>query len=126
MSLAMVVDDDEDIRMVFREVLLRGGFELVVAGDADEAIHLLEDHTPDIVFIDMNMPQRPGTDVLVHIQSTPRLADTKTVVVTANIRAENKAEELGADLFLIKPIAISEMLRLAKRLAGKVDTNKTQ
>jgi CheY-like chemotaxis protein len=122
MSLAMIVDDDEDIRFVFREILQRGGFDLVVAADADEAIQLLGEHTPDIVFIDMNMPQRPGTDVLVHIQATPRLAQTKTIVVTANARAENKAAELGADLLLIKPIAIGEMLRLAKRLAGNADT----
>ena|SRR5215468_7265383 len=122
MSLAMIVDDDEDIRFVFREILQRGGFDLVVAADADEAIQLLENHTPDVVFIDMNMPQRPGTDVLVHIHATPRLAQTKTVVVTANARAENKAAELGADLCLIKPIAVSEMLRLARRLTGNGDT----
>jgi len=118
MTVAMVVDDDEDIRMLFHEVLQRGGFELMMAGSVEEAIEILENHTPDIAFIDMNLPGRPGTDVLQHIRSTPRLAGIKTVVVTANIRSDSRAAELGADLFLIKPIGVAEMLRMARRLTG--------
>src|SRR5215831_12867965 len=100
MSVAMVVDDDEELRFLFREVLQRGGFELVMASNADEAIELLDKSAPDIAFIDMNLPGRPGIDVLVHIKSTPQLAQVKTVVITANIRSDGRATELGADLFL--------------------------
>jgi len=121
MSVAMVVDDDEDIRALFREVLQRGGFDLLMAANVDEAIVLLERYTPDVAFIDINLPERPGTDVLIYIHDTPRLAGTKTVVVTANSRTNSRASELGADLFLIKPIAVADMLRMAKRLTGIQD-----
>jgi CheY-like chemotaxis protein len=60
-----------------------------------------------------------GTDVLGHIKSMPRLAHTKTVVVTANTQAESHVDALGADLFLLKPVSIVEMLTLANRLLGK-------
>lgn len=121
MSVAMVVDDDEDIRMLFREVLQRGGFDLLMAANVEEAIVLLERYTPDIAFIDINLPERPGTDVLMHIHANPRLARTKTVVVTANSRTDNRAAELGADLFLVKPIAVTDILLMAQRLTSTQD-----
>src|SRR5690349_18219454 len=118
MTVALIVEDDADLRALFQTALERVGFTILTAGSANAAIRLLESNTPDIAFIDMNMPERPGTVVLAHIQNTPRLSETKTVVVTANTRSDGRAEELGADLFLIKPVPVQELLRLACRLTG--------
>jgi len=119
----MIVEDDEDVRLLFQEALTQSGFETVCAASAKEAIRTLETVTPDIAFVDMNMPEFPGSLVLAHIRDTPRLANTRTVVVTANDRSQIRAEEFGADLFLIKPVAIGEMLMLARRLTGAGGTS---
>jgi CheY-like chemotaxis protein len=118
MTLAMVVEDDEDVRALFKTALERAGFEIIGAASVREAVALLEKNTPDICFIDMNLPEYPGTKVLEFIRATPRLANTKTVVVTANTHTNQKAEELGADLFLVKPVPLQEMMQLAQRLTG--------
>ena len=118
MPMAMVVEDDEDVRALFEEALTQSGFETVCAASAKDAIKLLAKVTPDIAFIDMNMPEFPGTLVLAHIRDTPRLANIRTVVVTANDRSNSRADEYNVDLFLIKPVVIEEMLQLAWRLIG--------
>ncbi len=119
MPLALVVEDDHALRHLFGKALERAEFKVVLASNAADAIALLADQTPDIAFIDVNMPGGLGTDVLGHIKSMPRLAHTKTVVVTANTQAESHVDALGADLFLLKPVSIVEMLTLANRLLGK-------
>ncbi len=116
--LAMVIEDEEDIRQLFYDVLSRGGFDVLTAPNVDEAIKILETSTPEIMFVDVNMPGRLGTEVLAYVKGIPRFSATKTVVVTANTQVENRVDDLGADLFLLKPVPIGEMLRMARRLTG--------
>src|SRR5262249_30573081 len=118
MPVAMIVEDDENIRLLYREALQRSGFTVMLAANVNQAIKLLGDNTPDIAFIDMNLPEHLGTEVLAHIRATPRLATVKTVMVPANTRADSMAEEYGVDLFLVKPVPLLEMIQLAKRLTG--------
>ena len=118
MPVAMIVEDDESIRLLYREALQRSGFTVVLAANVNQAIKLLGEHTPDIAFVDMNMPEHLGTEVLAHIRATPRLANVKTVMVTANTHADGLAEEYNVDLFLVKPVPLQEMIQLAKRLTG--------
>jgi CheY-like chemotaxis protein len=118
MPLALIVEDDRDILLMFQEALGEVGFQTLIAGNAAQAIQLLQDNTPDIALIDLNMPGRPGTDVLEHINNTPRLNKVRRVVITANSLAEAKVEALGIDLFLVKPVSIAELMKLAQRLTN--------
>ncbi len=119
MPLAMVVEDDPGLRLLFGKALERGDFNVLLASNSRDALTLLADNTPDIAFIDVNMPGGLGTDVLRYIKSTPHLSHTKTVIVTANTQAASHVDDLGADLFLLKPVSIVDMLTLANRLLGK-------
>src|SRR5579862_2477995 len=105
MALALVVDDDELIRQLFMEVLRMAGLESQAASSAKDAIAMLENLTPDIAFIDYNMPGGTGIEVIQFIRSTPRLASLKIVIVTANSQVESTFEAMGIDLFLEKPVA---------------------
>lgn len=118
MPVALIVEDERDVLLLFQEALTMGGFETLIASSAGQAIRLLEAHTPHLALVDLNMPGRPGTDVLEYIRNTPRLAGVKRIVVTANALAETRAEELGTDLFLIKPVSVKELLTLAQRLTS--------
>jgi CheY-like chemotaxis protein len=118
MPLALILEDERDVLLLFQEAMSIGGFETLIADNAGQAIRLLETNTPDIALIDLNMPGRPGTDVLEYINQTPRLAQLKRIVVTANTLAESLVERLGADLFLVKPVSVRELMTLAQRLTS--------
>jgi two-component system OmpR family response regulator len=119
MSIALVVEDDPDIQVLFRTALQEFGFEVHITSSVAQALQVLQKVTPNVAFIDVNMPERPGTDVLTYIKSEPQLAkQVRTVVVTANSLVREDAEKLGADLVLLKPVQILEVIRLAERLIG--------
>lgn len=118
MPTALVLEDEKDIRILFTEALRTAGFDVLDAATVPDAIELVSGRTPDIAFVDMNLPGHTGAEFLRHLRATPALHRVKTVVVTANRQTQAKAEEMGADLFLLKPVSIMEMLTLAKRLVG--------
>src|SRR5258706_8438716 len=124
MTTALIVDDDQDVRALFQTALRRAGFTTMMAAGADAAIHTLELNTPDIVLIDMNMPEHPGTVVLEYIRNSPHLKGVKTIVITANTQANSRAFELGADLFLVKPVTVQNMISLACRMVGLPDPSQ--
>ncbi len=116
MPLALIVEDSVDICTLFRMALENSGFTVLTALNVNAALAILEAQTPDAVLLDVNMPERPGTDVLVYINLTPRLAKIKKVVITADPLQEDRVEKLGIDLFLVKPVDIHELSRLVQRL----------
>jgi two-component system phosphate regulon response regulator PhoB len=116
---ALIVDDDEFIRLLFCDILKTADFETHAAASASSAIAALKNLTPDIAFIDYNMPGATGLDVIDYIRKTPRLAKTKVVVVTANTQAESIVENRGIDLFLEKPVAPRDVIEFARRLTAQ-------
>jgi CheY-like chemotaxis protein len=114
--LALIVEDEREIRTLFVEALATAGFTSLEAPNVEVAIAALEKTTPDVVFVDINMPGKLGTELIRHIKSAVRLRGVKIIVVTANPMAQEESEALGADLFLVKPVAIREMVMLASRL----------
>lgn len=118
MPTALVLEDDKDIRLLFSEALQTSGFEVITAGTVAEAIALLANHCPDIAFVDMNLPEQSGIELVRYVRSQAHLAATKVVVVTANRQMQDSAEQMDIDLFLLKPVSIAEMLTLAQRLVS--------
>jgi CheY-like chemotaxis protein len=116
MPTALVLEDDKDIRQLFSEALRASGFTVITAGTVAEAIALLADHNPQIAFVDMTLPERSGIELVSYVRSQARFKAMKLVVVTANRQMQDSAEQLGVDLFLLKPVSIAEMLLLAQRL----------
>jgi CheY-like chemotaxis protein len=116
MPVALIVEDDRDIRTLLHETLAGNGISTLLAASVPEAEALLEANTPDIALIDMNLAGRPGTDVLAYINQSPRLANMRRIVVTANPLTESGAEALGIDLFVLKPFSITDLVVLIWRL----------
>ena len=116
MSLALIVEDDRDIRFLFQAALQNSGLETMTAPSVEDALILLETRTPDIALVDMNLPGRPGVDLLDHLNHTPSLAHVRRVVITANPLTETDAEAMGIDLFLLKPVSIMDLMMLVRRL----------
>jgi CheY-like chemotaxis protein len=116
MSSILIVDDDENIRNLFQDILENMTCEVATAATAAEATELLNNRVPDLVFLDFNMPGGTGAEVIKFIHQTASLSKVKIVVVTANPIAERTVEELGIDLFLEKPVAIEDIVAFANRL----------
>ncbi len=108
-----VVDDDQGILESF-DVMLGDDYKLVMANDGNLALQLLSRHTPDLVFLDLQIPGPDGLEVLAHIREKGLM--TRVVVVTAMVQEEyrKKAEQLGVYRYLNKPLDVDEIMEIAQ------------
>jgi CheY-like chemotaxis protein len=115
----LIVEDNPDLRFIFARTFDRRHFSVHVAVDGVEAIESLQAELPDILILDVNMPRLSGFDVLRYVRSNPRTRNIKVVMVTGNAMAMQSPEAEEADLLLIKPINIADLITLAQRLLPK-------
>ncbi len=121
MPSVLIVDDDPFIRKLIATTLEDvAGFELAEAADGVEALEVARATSPEIVFLDINMPRLDGFGVCRGLREEPGTAHATIVMITAAAGdpAEREAEEAGADLFLTKPFSPLELLRLVDDLGG--------
>lgn len=112
----LVVDDNPDLRTVFSRAFNRQDFAVRMAADGCEAIASLDESPPDVMILDLNMPNLDGMGVLKHLRARPGGEDVKVIVVTGNPIAASTPEAQMADLVLIKPVDLRELVTLARRL----------
>ena len=111
----LVVEDDPGLREVIAEILLLDGYEVLTAGDGLEAIEVLRERQPSVILLDMMMPRMDGFAFAAEAQ---RLGiQIPTIVLTADNRARQKAEQVGAVSYLEKPFAIPSLLEAVGRFA---------
>jgi type II secretory ATPase GspE/PulE/Tfp pilus assembly ATPase PilB-like protein/ActR/RegA family two-component response regulator len=112
----LLVDDEDQLRRVVRDLLERDGYHVTEARDGVEALDQIDRHAPDIIVLDLNLPGLDGYGVLSHLRSRPATAGIPVVVLTAQGDEDNEVRvfEMGADDFLSKPFrarALSVRLR---------------
>jgi chemosensory pili system protein ChpA (sensor histidine kinase/response regulator) len=109
---AMVVDDSITVRRVTQRLLERNGMRVVTAKDGVDAMALLQEHTPDVILLDIEMPRMDGYEVASHVRNDPRLADIPIIMITsrAGDKHRSRAIELGVDDYLGKPYQESQLL----------------
>jgi CheY-like chemotaxis protein len=100
----LIVDDDSELRILYRAILEREGYLVDEAPNGAEALKFLMSHTPDVIVMDMLMPMLGGEAVMRRIQQMPALRDVRIVVLTAYPRFRESAQYLQADQFLVKPV----------------------
>jgi len=119
MAEVLVVEDDKDLVYIYQTALAHAGHHVETALSGQQARTVLEDFTPDVVFLDMNMPNGNGIEVIDYIRSQERLRDTRIVVVTANQLWQQEIPRDDIELFLVKPVRIQDLIRLAERLTRR-------
>jgi chemosensory pili system protein ChpA (sensor histidine kinase/response regulator) len=109
---AMVVDDSITVRRVTQRLLERNGMRVVTAKDGVDAMALLQEHTPDVILLDIEMPRMDGYEVASHVRNDVRLADIPIIMITsrAGDKHRSRAIELGVDDYLGKPYQESQLL----------------
>jgi DNA-binding response OmpR family regulator len=119
MSRRILIVDDEPNIVTSLEFLMRGSdYDVLVARDGAEALGLAESFRPDLVLLDVMMPQRSGFDVCRSIRENPALRETKIVMLTAKGRAveKDKGLNLGANAYVTKPFSTKELMITVCRL----------
>lgn len=111
MSRILIADDEADMRGLLREILRESGHELHEASDGEEALSLVAAVHPDLLVLDLMMPNTDGFEVL-KMMAVAGFAATKVLIVTAKTSENDWARgyALGADLYLTKPFDPEEFV----------------
>jgi two-component system alkaline phosphatase synthesis response regulator PhoP len=108
----LVVDDDKEIVRLVRAYLEQSGYQVLVAYDGETALHILRHDRPDLVVLDLMLPDRDGWDVTRVVRSDAALANTSIIMLTARVEDHDKIVglELGADDYVVKPFNPREVV----------------
>ncbi len=108
----LIVDDEPNIVMTLEYTFKKKDFEVYIARDGSEALQILESNSPDVVLLDIMMPNVDGYQTLKQIRDNDRLKNTKVVFLTAKNKASDIEEglKLGADKYLTKPFSIKKIV----------------
>ncbi len=113
----LVVDDEADIRGLLKEILSEEGYDVAVAGNAAEARGMRESASPDLVLLDIWMPDTDGITLLREWSENPRLAPCPVVMMSGHGTVDTAVEatRLGAFDFIEKPLSLAKLLRTVER-----------
>jgi CheY-like chemotaxis protein len=108
----LVIDDEEYIRRMIGFVLEGSGFEVIQAASTEDGLEIMRTYHPDVVTLDLMMPERSGLDLLATKQADPQICDIPSIIITAvGIRADlEKARQLGASATLNKPFSQRQLV----------------
>lgn len=121
MSKVMVVEDDANLREIYSIRITAEGYDVISAGDGEEALALAVREKPDLILSDVMMPKISGFDMLDIIRSTPETADIKVVMMTAlsGDDQRERGERLGADRYLVKSqVGIEDVVNTIHEVLG--------
>jgi chemosensory pili system protein ChpA (sensor histidine kinase/response regulator) len=120
-TFVMVVDDSITVRRVTERLLERNGMRVITAKDGVDAVSLLQDHMPDIMLLDIEMPRMDGYEVASHVRNDPRLQHIPIVMITSRVgdKHRSRALDLGVNHYLGKPYQESDLLTAISSLVGR-------
>lgn len=117
----MVVEDDAALREIYSIRITAEGYDVVSAGDGEEALAVAVREKPDLVLADVMMPKISGFDMLDILRNTPETAKTKVIMMTALSSEDQRArgESLGCDRYLVKSqVGIEDMVATIHEVLG--------
>jgi two-component system, cell cycle response regulator DivK len=118
--MILIVDDSTTNQVLLEAILQEEGYETVTAFGAKEAFRLMEKSKPELILLDLLMPEVSGFDFLKEVKARPNTADIPVVIVSAVGTHENiqLCKQLGAVEFFSKPIEISVLVNTVKRMVA--------
>jgi two-component system alkaline phosphatase synthesis response regulator PhoP len=115
----LVVDDDKEVVRLMRGYLEQSGYDVLVAYNGESALHIVRRECPDLVLLDLMLPDRDGWDITRMMRNDPNLMHTPIIMLTARVSDTDKIVglELGADDYVTKPYNPREVVsRVRARL----------
>jgi DNA-binding response OmpR family regulator len=123
----LVVDDDRSIVKVLAGYLEQSGYQVITAYDGEAALHVLRRERPDLILLDLMMPNRDGWEVTQIVRADKSLAATPIIMITARMDDTDKIVglELGADDYIPKPFNPREVVARVKALLRRVKLDQS-
>lgn len=123
---ALLVDDEPEIVEILKEAFRSEGYDTVAAYDGNEAIDQITKNRPDLVVLDIMMPNVDGWEVLDFIRKNPSTADLPVLVLTAKSSEISKVFGLkqGADDYMTKPFSLKELLARCEAILRRTAPSK--
>jgi len=129
MTRVLVIEDEPDVAEVLEYNLQSAGFETIVCGTGLDGIRMGQEGHPDIVLLDLMLPDMPGMQVCRTLKSLPATKDIPVVIVSARSEEIDRVVgfEVGADDYVVKPYSVRELLlRLRRSLDRHAETRNNE
>ena len=116
----LLVEDNEDNRIVYATMLEHFGFDVVEAGNGEDAVSMARTGHPDIILMDISIPGIDGWTATERLRADPDTREIPVIAVTAHALPEHRerAEVLGCEGYLTKPCAPRRLLEEVRRVIG--------
>ncbi len=114
----LLAEDEPNIVESLTFLLERAGFEIMVESNGRQALETVLQDSPDVLVLDVMLPELDGYEILRRLRGDPRSANLPVLMLTAKGQRENRetALEYGADLFITKPFSNAEIIEAVKQL----------
>jgi chemotaxis protein histidine kinase CheA/CheY-like chemotaxis protein len=111
-TFALVVDDSITVRRVTQRLLERNGMRVMTAKDGVDALSILQEHVPDVILLDIEMPRMDGYELATQVRADSRLTDIPIVMITSRTGEKHRARaiEIGVNDYLGKPYQENQLL----------------
>jgi len=118
----LIVDDEDGVRTLVRMTLDSARYEIIEAADGRRALELAREHRPDLVLLDVMLPDMSGLEVCRQLKSQPELGSTTVIMLTARAQSSDvgDAEEAGANGYFTKPFSPLALTRKVEDVLGAV------
>lgn len=123
----LVVDDEENFLVLIGKILTNAGFEVSTASDGNEALKRIVEVRPDLMILDVNMPELNGFGVCEKVRQTEN-EFTQMPIIFLTVRKRNddkvKGLNLGSDDYITKPFSPEELIERVNRVLGRVSSER--
>jgi two-component system, cell cycle response regulator DivK len=118
----LYVEDNPENRMLIRRILMAEGFEVVEAETAARALEIVESSIPDLILMDINLPEMDGYSLTAQMRTKPHLGNVPIIALTANVMRGDRERtlEAGCDGYIQKPIDVDQLPKQIARYLKEV------
>jgi len=118
----LYVEDNPENRLLVRRILMAENFDVFEAGDAYQAMKIIETTQPDLILMDINLPEIDGYTLTARIKKNPKLSQVPIIALTANVMKGDRERILdsGCDGYIQKPIDVDALPILIRSYLGDV------
>jgi DNA-binding response OmpR family regulator len=121
---ALVIEDNGALQIVLAEMLKQVGFDVLTAKNGHEALAVLDGVMPDLITVDVHIPGASCLEILQHIRQSKDGQLATVVILSGDRPSDHPAEVKLADVYLMKPAGMRELIALAERLAQSSDATQ--
>jgi DNA-binding response OmpR family regulator len=117
----LIVDDEDGVRSLVRMTLDSETYEILEAREGHEALELARRHHPDLVLLDVMLPDLSGIDICRELKADPHMSSTSVVMLTAKAQSTDlgDAEQAGADGYFTKPFSPIALMQKVEAILGR-------